>query len=306
MNARTEKLIPPLRSSFDFLTLLKMRSAVNAFLTGRISGTEGQIHYADGSVVWDIKPTTYQTILPFTFYNVANAQNTIDSWRTFQMRDGIVAARSKTYQALDFNGNVAEGNFEQWLVAAGDGALANPFAQPFVQTGFGQVILAADGTQTQISGIDETTGEAVHFGQILLDTSMGATGAAFWLEIIDDPVVGFAANLWGGMFGGSGISPTPNDIFPDPTDSVNDGLLIIPLAQIYTITGTTFGVEQFQTGHLINRYPSGSITYRGPFVTKQIYWPNELVTYGGHSFLHVGFAPEIANPVAGASWIQIS
>lgn len=309
MNTRIEKFIPRLRSSFDFETLSKMRDALNALLNGRISGTDGEIHYSDGAVVWEVLSSfVFQTILPFTFYNITNEVNAADTWRTFLMRDGIVAARSKHVSPFDQFAQTYEGNFEQYLTVINDGLGSSPYAQPVPNTGnsvteTGPQIVLNPVNPTIICGVDLNTGEAIQFGQIVLDNTVnpGFSSADFWVQIIDDPVIGFSANLVGKTFEGGG--PGQHNGFPAA------GPGIIPLAEIQASAGTAPIIYQIQIGNLINRYksmvpdindgtdtPFSEMTWRGPFPSGQLFWPGDIVSNGGHLYQFTGIRNSVYQP----------
>lgn len=187
-----------------------------------------------------------------------------DDWRTFQMRDGVVSARPQHPQFYTGNTSVQPingtvllnvpaqallvnpfGNFE-WFLAVINDSQSGPDSTPTVRNETGIVMSP---TEAQISGFD-SGGKQLIFGQILMaldsrDTGAEYLGMSLWAEIIDDPVKGLYANLWGKMIRTDGA---PGTICPT-------GSNIIPIGTVDYIDPTTPSYQQFQTGNLINRFP---------------------------------------------------
>ena len=247
-----------------------------------------------------------QVILPFTVYNIGNVLNGVDSWRTFQMRNGLIGFRPKFVYPGGFN--PAQGNFEVPTEVFQDGvtdfSAPAPIVAPPAVAASQQVILAND-KDTQISGYDANN-NPVGFYQFLPDDTWDSSSGSdimfsVWAEIIDVknsvPEGGNPyANLWARMFTYDIDDGTGRPTVPFPNAAPN----IFPICYA-TLEGNlglggtkatagTWMIHQLQIGNLINRYPQlifvngriiGTPCLRGWWkadsLAGQIIYPGDLV-----------------------------
>lgn len=201
-----------------------------------------------------------------------------DSWRTFQMRDGLIRWRPAFPQfhsstgllpvngPLDFrgfssfSGSQPSGCYEWTLGCIGDGESGTLVPNPQPTPALGAGIVLQDLTDVQIGGYD-AGGYFVNFTQILMSNSViGDPGTyppniSIWAEVIDDPVKGFYANLWARMWGGGSGFGTQGPPFPV-------GQNIIPIGMARTGLSDASGswvplnnpsYNQIQVGNVANR-----------------------------------------------------
>lgn len=223
-----------------------------------------------------------QTIIPATFYNIANTANNADTWRTFQWRDFIFGGRSKWKTATaygDFNGIgelASSGNGELKMFIVNDFAWLDGdlFAQPTALTTQG---ILDDTAETEIYDPAINFGPGT-FGQIVLNNTHpevdGTIQAAFWLAIIDDGT-DYYARLTGRMFSATGTGGRVTTPFPAVSEN------IIPLCIIEANPTAGVFIRPIQTGSLVNRYVPGVTPYRGAWTADalagQIFFPGDLV-----------------------------
>ncbi len=205
-------------------------------------------------------PTT--EFFPFQIYNVQNATNILNSWRTFQISGGFVGTRSKYLYANladTYFGN-SDGNYEIPLFCFGtdgdDNASYGGTIQHNPNTG-GDIPLDPTLPTLIFDGSTPSAGWVI--GQILLDTTYYNTVsgfmAAFWIQIVDDPAIGVYSKLYGQMIDASSlpVSPFPSgqDIIPIGTVNfiTSSGSITPPYVQQVGL------IDQYQFGHLVNRYP---------------------------------------------------
>jgi hypothetical protein len=239
-----------------------------------------------------------------------------DSWRTFQVRDGFVGWRPKNPQFITsssapgtpINGTAVLGNFSMFstqilgnsiwtLPVVGDGSgfsisnTSNPNPQPATDASTGIILpLNAD---VIVSGYD-AGGYPVNFGQVLLANDAITNPEdqcppimSFWIEVIDDPVKGFYANLMARMCGG-----TAGDLTPGPMCPI--GKNIIPIGCVFAgLTGggsnwTPTGFNQYfqiQIGNVYNQFETNGggrpSYYRGAWtadaLTGQIFYNGDWI-----------------------------
>jgi len=236
-----------------------------------------------------IAPPQNVPILPFQIYNIDNLTDSKDTWRTFQIRDGIISARSKYWiyyrnylnasPTIDFaNSQILfeerfMGNFEIPLFVFQDNQgfqFENDYPFPPAQQSTygesGSRIELALATDTLISGYD-SSGTYVNYAQIVLPKWDVVSGsqlpqASFWVETVDDPVKGIIANLYGRMYGGSpGFYPSVQaDPFPADNSVIPIGTVVPAFDTAdggftYKPTGVT-QFYQYQVGNCVNRFPA--------------------------------------------------
>lgn len=203
---------------------------------------------------------------------------------TFQIRSGIVSGRP--YINVPGGSNDPQivlpavptsGNFESLLYVTctdqppnnGGNVPEDFFYQAFPNTGVS--IVLDNKNPTLLYGIPKGSAAGTpvqNCNQIILNQTTESDqfdnfwGAAFWLELVDDPLNGFYVNLMGCMFSQSPPSPIGRTGNPFP-----NGINIIPLGfvivqQTVNLIGLlTTQVTNFVTGNLLNRF--SATTSRG-------------------------------------------
>lgn len=236
-----------------------------------------------------------------------------DSWRTFQIRDGLVGWRPRFPQfhagSLPNNvfiiGSNGDGNFAWTLYVRNDSQMSSggsglpvslfgtpldPFPTASASITRSGVILQ-DSTDTLISGFD-SGGSTILAGQILLsNTLLGQGGfapaASFWIEITDSATKGFYANLWGRMIGPI-ETPRPGVAYPSGNNIIPLGLVI---CDNFNFSGGGFipgirpAFQQRQCGNFLNQYTNsangGLMNYRGAWgvdsLSGQLFYPGDIV-----------------------------
>lgn len=210
-----------------------------------------------------------QTVIPFQFYNITNSASAADTWRTVQMRNGIVGWRSK-YRNEAFEQSVPRNSDTR-----GNGELRSIIVNEAAAGFFGQPTALA--TQTTL----DDTAEVVLYdptisldsaGQILLNSAnpdgSGNVLAGFWLEIMDgvvvDSVLSSYVVLKGRMFSPLGTGGRVTTAFPAMADN------IIPLAIVQANATLDPQIFQIQTGNCVNRYPPGTTRDRGAWTADAL------------------------------------
>ena len=261
------------------------------------------------------------TILPFQMYQTDNKLSAADSWRTFQMRDGLLGARSR-YSKVNFaigdGVGTVFGNYENELVVVQD---QQSSLSGFLFTSIpisGQIELSKT-QDTLIVGVDGS-GNAVGYSQFLPAPDFDDLGQIFfsiYLEIIDSPTpiasisgVNLYANLKGRMFAGQGvIAGTAFDV----------GQNIIPIAiGFYDGHSQEVGIIQIQTGNCVNRFPAYSestgfgqtMNFLGDWTAQslsgQLFYPCDTITSSSHLFYRKTFGfTSVAPTVSNSDWTLI-
>lgn len=198
-----------------------------------------------------------------------------DEFRTVSMRDGLVGIRSRFFGLEGISQNQSISNWWYALNAHTTyGAYETPVyiqcdrvfshENPPQQIIYTPIMLGAIDEDVLISGFDETSGNFVSYGQIVLNppTVGQQCFAGLWLEIVDDatkptPAPHFAhVNLKGRMFSGDGT----DDAFPTTTSATNN-VNVIPLAIVaitYRLGSTSpiLTINQLVSGNLLNLFDS--------------------------------------------------
>lgn len=244
-------------------------------------------------------PAGVVEMFPFKIYNFQNNLLTTNNWRTFQMRDGIISARSRftlgggspfsIFVYYCGTGIPASGNFETYFRIPCDGSYPDQFSTPPIvsvpngASPAGQITIA-NATDTQIFGRDSIgTGVGVYDQYLLspeLDSDTSVT-ATFWLEIFDSASFGFTVNLWSRMVSIEGTAGRPLTPFPVASPK------IIPLAIVQAYSSGFNQVQQLITGNLVNRYINSQddilqqTTERGKWtadsLSGQVFYDGDLV-----------------------------
>ena len=253
-------------------------------------------------------------VLPFTVYQISNVLKASDSWRTFQMRDGLIGFRSKYFAP-------SQGNFEWPVGVFQDGK--QDYSQPVTNIALppwtaDQQIILSNTHDTLISGYD-TSNNPVGFYQFLPDNtwdsgSISAICFSVYVEIIDipnSPTSQAYANLWGRMWTGEPTDPTgrPTGIFPAPKPNLFPIMYAVLKGSQESggqkATGGTWRMVNYQVGNLVNRFPvtpspetfpiGSALNFRDVFIPGQVYWPGDIVTDPANPksfFIHEGVAVE--------------
>lgn len=290
----------------------------------------GNSKIQNGIAIISTQPPNPMTppVLPFEIYNIANVLNPADSWRTFQIRDGFLGARSKYWlngfdslnnpdpspywfnnYLTNFKSNQNYGNFETFLAVVQDASGIGSDTQNIPQSQnktfvTSQQIKLDLTTDVLISGVDGA-GNYVSYGQIVMADGIVNVASAdpsfpiasFWIEIIDDPTLGFYANLWGRMCG----KQVPGQSPPQQSITFPSGKNIIPIGMVEAGTNSDQAISPTLTpsnesfyyqaliGNLIGRFPAllgtGGIGnasfYRGKYVADglvdQVFYPGDIV-----------------------------
>lgn len=259
-----------------------------------------------------------QTIIPATFYNIANGADPSATWKTVQFRDFVFGGRSK-YVAISAYNNIppseslgTSGNGELKMIIINDfaGNSGDFFAQPSALATSGTLGNTAD---TVIFDPTINDGADGTFGQIILNDTVSTAGnlyAAFWLEIIDDGSF-YYARLMARMFDETGAGGRSTSPFPALAET------IIPVAIIQANPAITPAITQIQSGNLVNRCDPGSLHVRGDWtgdaLSGQRFFPGDLVTNGNgtlgasvkKTYLRKTFGQTSTPPADGADWTAL-
>jgi hypothetical protein len=212
-----------------------------------------------------------------------------DNWRSFQVRDGYIGARS-LYWLNDDNYigdpnpfitwnyiprfplnflNFSNGETEMlaYLDGQGVGINGSPNQAPYSS---GSAIKLLANVDQLISGVDSVTGEYVRYEQIIMcDFDIGPSQdpsdakVSFWIEIIDDETSGFGINVWARMCGydtSGGSAPVMNSQpFPVGPNIIPIGVASSNFNYDFD-TGVITPLNEFQyyqvlAGGLSGRYP---------------------------------------------------
>lgn len=274
--------------------------------TGKIQGNSAIISVNTSSTVTEF-------VFPFNIYPVTNKTATDAQKKiftdlhldindfTFQISSGVVGARSYINNPVGaqllnlFFTFEAIGNFEQQLFCPCTDNNDLPFEYPpsSPKPNTGTCVILDDTTPTLIFGIpagSPINTAPIAYNQIVLNQINGERTippipsnanwyAAFWLEIIDDPLNGIYVNLMGQMFGDF---PRGKQVFPSGPNIITLGMGLrgfdILTEQLET------SVLQMQDGNAINRWTPNSNTFRGAWTELFAALPagkDHIVVYPG-------------------------
>lgn len=279
-------------------------------------------------IVGGFIPPDLEIYLPFQFYNTSNTSLLTDgskkqsgqNWQTFQMRDGILSARS-LWGGFDPSGFIYEGTnraapgYQTMTAVINDNAI---FYEPTTSLDALSNFVKLSNTVDTV--IYDPFVNPLGNGQIILDPKLdsdGAVFASFWLKIMDSSSsINFYATLNGRMWDSTSTAGRPTQPFPDGN--------IIPLATLGT--GPSFSapnIQQIQIGNVVEAYSlseGGNATgtnlrFRGDYTNdilqNQYVYPGDLVTNGSItvsgktiplSYIAVSFFQMTTPPGLGPSW----
>lgn len=305
MSLRKTKYVPLAKHSFDLLSIRQTQQAVNALLNNEIvvgSKPVGKVHNSDSNTVFELPaPPSVDTIFPFKIYPETNktaTQDQIDLFTTaglninnftVQIRSGVVSGRTYINQILSTSdGDIRSigGNFEQELYVQCTDSIPTIDGLQFGDEFYYPLGANKNGVTTIIDNSDPTLiygtlpgsppgTEITVSAQVALNQNVNdeledqlTWCAAFWIEIIDDPVFGFYGNLMAQMFAATPLPSSGRTVVPFPAGTNIAPIGILRMA--HTGTGNTGPIgqyfEQVQGGNLVNRYPAGTNINRGRWV----------------------------------------
>lgn len=246
----------------------------------RVKGIEGFLRQetTDG-ILWKKIVTPAAPIVqaqgvyfPFKIYPIGNASATdvqraayttagvdINNY-TYQVRSGFIGYRSQ-YFFTNFN------TFEIPIWCEGTDSTLIFDAQPTSNTG--ETIILSNSADTLI--FDPTTSTVLP--QAVLDPALDGLGeclASFYIKIIDDPSFGLYTQLWGRMY-----TEDPEIFRQYQSLPAYDDSSIFLLGVVEANPSIEFsGVQQYQTGNLVNRYAALAPLNSGfgPINIQRGYW----------------------------------
>ena len=223
-------------------------------------------------------------MFPFKIYNISNntGDSALDDY-TFQIRSGVVSGRG--YYRTGSSCEVAagpSGNSETLLYCPGTDFKSANSSGPGSQlldpatVNIGDDITVDTTAETLIA--DVITG--VICAQIIVNqtpSNFGNCKCAIYLRLVDDPTEGLIPKMYARMYEDEGFDARSATPFPNEPEVIPIGI-----CGRYgnTVTPFTFAVN-YQGGNLINRYPSGSTTFRGRWsgdsLNGKVFYPGDIV-----------------------------
>ena len=323
------RFVPIPKHALDFNSMRQTSQAVNALRNMQIvqgSKSVGRVYGTDSNTVLELpaQPST-DMIFPFKIYQIKNASATADQIAqfttlgedinsyTFQIRNGLVTGRPYINAPGD---NPAGGYYDTYPVIGNYESLtpcpntdSAPGTYDFASTeteefyypqvaNTGTSIILDSLNPTLICGIPAGSPAYTNYlinNQIVLNPvsdgfdQFTSWSAGFWIELIDDPLNGFYANLMGQMYSGDDyFGRTAN---PFPTNDPN--CIPIGIVEIGYTSQTSYSgpvaayVENYLTGNFVSRFNQNQANLRGGWneifaalpagKTKLYFYPGDIV-----------------------------
>jgi len=229
---------------------------------------------------------------------------------TFQIRDGLIGFRPYintpiTAEIDPLSALVGNNEFEVAVVTTDIDHQSNPLQYNYddfyypPQANKGTCLILDDTAATLICGIpagSPANTPAISVNQIALNQNQvrgvgiaypNDRAAAFWVEIVDDPLNGICPNLMGQMYCGELAATRANYPFPIGDNIIPLGTVSVnkPASQAGEAVGIQ--IRQIQTGNLVNRFPPGITNHRGvwtetfdelpPDVLSCMFYPGDII-----------------------------
>ncbi len=318
MNLRKKKYVSMPRHALDIKAHRECVQAVNALLNNKVvvgSESVGRIHNSDSNTVIELPaPPSVDIIFPFKIYPETNKTATDDQIGLFtsaglnindftvQIRSGVVSGRTYLNSLdSDSEGDIRSigGNFEQELYVPCTDSIpiinglqfGDEFYYPLSANKIGVTVIIDNSAPTILYGRPAGSSDPItQASQIVLNQEVNdiledqsTWCAAFWIEIIDNEINGFYANLMGQMFSTTAAPSSGRTGIPFVSGANIIPISILRLAHTGVNNTGPIGqyFEQVQSGNLINRYPAGTNINRGRWVD----------IYAATTSLNVNFYP---------------
>lgn len=250
-------------------------------------------------------PTVQQTLefYPFRIYNVpvtkailaavhaVDPSATVAPWQCWQVRMGLAAGRSQyVLDTGDYGDYYAYGEERKYVLTGSDGNLQSQSTNIATNPLNTNSIVLIDDTSVAVCPANTTATWILN--SKVLDAFL-ATNYGFWIELTDDPVLGFTPQIKAQRWTFDVSTPTSH--FPYPIASN-----VIPIGKLMALDGdfeyqdfeptSPFNLSNVQElySHAVNRYPtsSGGISmthYLGNWdddsLNGRVFWPGDYFQY---------------------------
>ncbi len=309
------------RSGLSTKVLNEIRAILNPLVDLQVKPAgSGKFDWSDGNVILTLSryfgqgsSASSQTFHPFKVYQAANIVDADDSWRTFQMRGGLVAHRSKTQYFPA--GLSLYTNFQSLISVRADGTdghYGESFDTPTDLNGATMTQIAVPSTGDQL-----ISGYPVQF--VLSDTldDNNAIQASVYLKVLEDYTVETYVRMVSPIVADS--TGRPREILPDQSSQY------ILIAEIRPNSGFNLSdgisVRQSVYGNMLGRFGHAQMTYRGNWdvdaITSEWFYPGDVIAKGDPSafvsgdimdtYVKIGQnCDQTADPAGDSDWVPIS